>query len=108
MRRVQAMVREGQEAASAWEERKKREELEPAYLAKSSAELLELRTATAEGASKEEAAARAARAGQLAFETALLDKGAVQADVDEYEARQAARRAEVARAAAAAGDGRGE
>lgn len=97
------MVRESQEAASAAEERKQREALEPAYLAKSSAELLELRTARAEGASKEEAAARAQRAGELAFDTALADRDAVQAGVDDYEARQAARRAEVAARSATGG-----
>ena len=107
LKRIKAAMREEQEAKVAFAERQEREALAPAYEAKSQAELLELKTALAEGVPPEEARARARRAGELAFDTARLDAGTIRADVDEFEARQAAKRADAARRAAEQSPGEG-
>lgn len=108
MRRIRAMARETAEARLAAEEKRERDKLEPAYMAKSAAELFELRQARAEGATPEEARARAKRAGELAFQSATVDVDAARAQEEAFEARQAARRAQVAAQAAQEASGASE
>ena len=65
-------------------------------MAKAQAELFETKQARAEGASAEEAFARAKAAGELAFDTALADVSGSRAAQEAYEARMEARRAAAA------------
>ena len=99
MRRIEAIEHEEQTAKAAAEAIKERERLEPLYMAKSEAERFELAVARQEGASEEEAQARAERAGRLAFETANQDAALESAAEAAFEARLAERRAAVAAAA---------
>lgn len=94
-RRIRAIALEEAEAKAAAGERAERLKLQPAYDAKSAAELFEARQALAEGTSKAEARARAERAGKLAFDTATQDVGQLERERATFEARLAERRAAV-------------
>jgi hypothetical protein len=96
VRRVRATQREGAEAAVAAAAARERDRLEPAYAAKSEAERFELAVARREGVAEEEARARAARAGALAFSTATEDLELRRAEEKAYQVRQAERRRAVA------------
>jgi hypothetical protein len=101
LRRARALAREADELRVAAQEKREREALEPAYMAKAQAELFETKQARAEGASAEEAFARAKAAGELAFDTALADVNGSRVAQDAYEARMEERRAAAAKRAQA-------
>lgn len=98
LRRLAAIDLEAAQAKAAAVDRALRARLAPAYDAKSAAELAEGRQALTEGATKAEARARAARAGELAFAAATADVGALEREQAAYEQRLAQRRLEAARA----------
>lgn len=101
LRRIRAVQRDAELLAQAAREAREREALQPAYEAKAAAEVFELNTARKEGASEEEAQARAERAGRLAFATASGDVEALKKEEEAFQARQAAKRAAAAAAAEA-------
>jgi len=102
VRRVRAMKRETQEAAVAAEASRERARLEPAYMAKSEAERFELAVARREGATEEEAQARAQRAGKLAFDTMMEDAEIREKEEQAFAERLAEKRRAVEAEAAAA------
>lgn len=102
VRRVRAMKRETQEAAVAAEASRERARLEPAYMAKSEAERFELAVARREGATEEEAQARAQRAGKLAFDTMMEDAELREKEEQAFAERLAEKRRAVEAEAAAA------